>query len=396
MSAVGQIEKCTHARVVALFRDRLCYDDLGDRSALENRNVEEALLRGWLAKQDVSEPLINRALHELNRVATDTSKHLYDRNKEVYDLLRYGVKVQPGAGENRVTVWLIDWKRPENNHFAVAEEVTVKGADAKASTKRPDVVIYINGIALGVLELKRSTVSVAEGIRQNLDNQKKEFIQPFFSTMQWVMAGNDTEGLRYATIETPEKYYLRWVENGGPYASEPNLLDRHLLQVCRKARLLELIHDFVVFDAGTKKLCRQNQYFGVKAAQEFIQRREGVVTYKEYLEKIAQLTKEATMPGGGSGGYPANVKTVAQRALYNNLGKDEELALAVDAAIQSSRMDDWRGNAMKTKRVHQGGTRSGEVRDACRGNSLPSGHGTGWLPAGSSVRPDSGTGEAPE
>ena len=163
-----------------------------------------------------------------------------------------------------MTVWLIDWKHPENNHFAIAEEVTVKGADAKASTKRPDVVLYVNGIALGVLELKRSTVSVAEGIRQNLDNQKKEFIQPFFSTMQWVMAGNDTEGLRYATIETPEKYYLRWVEESGPHAAEPNLLDRHLLQVCEKARFLELIHDFVVFDAGTKKLCRQNQYFGVQ------------------------------------------------------------------------------------------------------------------------------------
>jgi type I restriction enzyme R subunit len=57
------------------------------------------------------------------------------------------------------------------------------------------------------------------------------------------------------------------------------------------------------------------------------------------------------MPGGGPGGYPATVKTAAQRALYNNLGKDEGPALAVDAAIQRSRMDGWRGNAMKTKRV---------------------------------------------
>ena len=139
--------------------------------------------------------------------------------------------------------------------------------------------IYVNGIALGVLELKRSTVSVAEGIRQNLDNQKKEFIQPFFSTLQLVMAGNDTEGLRYATIETPEKYYLKWVEDCGPFAGEPNLLDRHLLQVCAKARLLELIHDFVVFDAGIKKLCRQSQYFGVKAAQDFVRRREGGIIW---------------------------------------------------------------------------------------------------------------------
>ncbi len=130
-----------------------------------------------------------------------------------------------------------------------------------------------------MLELKRSTVSVAEGIRQNLDNQKKEFIQPFFSTMQWLMAGNDTEGLRYAAIETPEKYWLRWVEETGLHAAEANLLDRHILQVCDKARLLELMHDYVVFDAGTKKLCRQNQYFGVKAAQDFIHRREGGIIW---------------------------------------------------------------------------------------------------------------------
>ena len=91
--------------------------------------------------------------------------------------------------------------------------MTVPAADAKAHTKRPDVVLYVNGIALGVLELKRSTVSVAEGIRQNLDNQKKVFIEPFFSTMQLVMAGNDTEGLRYGAIETPEKYYLTWKED---------------------------------------------------------------------------------------------------------------------------------------------------------------------------------------
>ena len=96
-------------------------------------------------------------------------------------------------GEQNVTVWLIDWKNPDNNDFAIAEEVTVTGEN----TKRPDLVLYVNGIALGVLELKRSTVSVTEGIRQNLDSQKKEFIQPFFSTVQLVLAGNDTEGLRY-------------------------------------------------------------------------------------------------------------------------------------------------------------------------------------------------------
>ncbi len=286
MTPIGQTEKHTQARIVALFQQRLGYDYLGAWQDRDNRNIEPQLLTDWLSKQGVSEALIKRALHELTRVAGDASKSLYDRNREVYGLLRYGVKLLPAMGENKVTVWLIDWTQPLNNHFAIAQEVSVKGADlgilamvAKASSKRPDIVLYINGIALGVLELKRSTVAVAEGIRQNLDNQKKEFIQPFFSTLQWVMAGNDSEGLRYATIETQEKYYLRWVEETGPYATEDNLLDRHVLQVCDKARLLELMHDFVVFDAGTKKLCRQNQYFGVKAAQDFIRRREGGILW---------------------------------------------------------------------------------------------------------------------
>jgi len=280
MSTVGQVEKKTQSRVVALLRDRLNYRYLGnwaDRAG--NANIEPECLGAWLAAQGVAPALASRAIFELQKVSGDTSQSLYDRNRAVYRLLRYGVKLKPEVGENTVTVWLIDWQRPEANDFAFAEEVTVKAANAKASPKRPDIVLYINGLALGVLELKRSTTSVSEGIRQNLDNQKKEFIQPFFSTLQWVMAGNDSEGLRYGTIDTPEKYYLRWVEDGGEFAHESNLLDRHLLQVCRPARLLELIHDFVVFDAGTKKLCRQNQYFGVKAAQEFIARREGGIIW---------------------------------------------------------------------------------------------------------------------
>ena len=142
-------------------------------------------------------------------MATDQSRSLYDINRSVYDLLRYGVKVKADVGEQTQTVWLIDWKNPATNHFAIAEEVAVKAgtSDGKTFGKRPDVVIYVNGIALGVLELKRSTVSVSEGIRQNLDNQKPVFIQRFFTAMQMIMAGNDTEGLRYGVIGTKEKYW---------------------------------------------------------------------------------------------------------------------------------------------------------------------------------------------
>ena len=276
MSTVGQIEKKTQQRVVKLFHEELGYDYLGDwTDRAGNRNIEPELLRASLKKQGVVEALIIRALHALEKAAGDTSKPLYDRNRAVYDLLRYGVKVKAEVGENMQTIWLIDWSQPENNHFAIAEEVTVQTADTKAHPKRPDLVLYVNGIALGVLELKRSTVSVAEGIRQNLDNQKKEFIQPFFSTVQFVMAGNDTEGLRYGAIETKEKYYLARKE---PSKVE-NLHDRALIQLCAKPRFLELVHDFLLFDAGTKKLCRHNQYFAVRESQQFIKRREGGIIW---------------------------------------------------------------------------------------------------------------------
>src|SRR3989304_3152335 len=226
MSSVGQIEKGTQARVVKLFRHTLRYDFLGDWIDREdNRNIEPELLSAFLKTQGHDESLITKVLYQLEKAAGDTSKSLYNRNRAVYKLLRYGVKVKADVGENTQTVWLIDWKRPLENQFGIAEEVTVTAADPKAPGKRPDVVIYVNGLALGGLELKRSTISVAEGIRQNLDNQKKVFIEHFFSTMQVVMAGNDTEGLRYATIQTPEKYYLKWKED----SATENLLDRALI-----------------------------------------------------------------------------------------------------------------------------------------------------------------------
>jgi type I restriction enzyme R subunit len=276
MPDIGELERKTQHRIVRLFRDDLGYAYLGnwiDRP--DNANIESGLLSAWLKRRGLDEVSATRALRELDRAAGDTNRSLYDRNRDVYGLLRYGVKVRPAVGENMETVWLIDWEHPEENDFAIAEEVAIPAKVPGAYAKRPDIVVYINGIALAVLELKRSTISVSEGIRQNLDSQKKDFIEHFFSSMQWVMAGNDTEGLRYGTIQTPEKYYLAWKEEG----PTENRLDRALSQVCEKARFLELVHDFIVFDAGTKKLCRHSQYFGVRAAQVAAKQREGGIIW---------------------------------------------------------------------------------------------------------------------
>jgi type I restriction enzyme R subunit len=277
VSTVGQRELLTQQRVVAFFKEALGYAYLGHwKDRPDNRNVEQALLTDWLKRRGHSDKIIGKVLFELGKAAAlGGSKTLYDANREVYGLLRYGVKVRPDVGEQNITVWLIDWTNPLKNNFAIAEEVTVAGENSK----RPDLVLYVNGIALGVLELKRSIVSVTEGIRQNLDSQTKTFIRPFYATVQLVMAGNDTEGLRYGVIETPEKYWLRWKEPDVHSDAGDNPLLRELGQLCAKERLLEIVHDFIVFDAGIKKICRHNQYFGVRAAQARVKRREGGIIW---------------------------------------------------------------------------------------------------------------------
>ena len=277
MSTVGQHEIHTQRRVIAFFQNVLEYTYLGNWQDREiNCNIEEGLLTNWLKHQGHSEKIIGKALFEVNKnAALSGSRTLYDANREFYERLRYGVRIKPDVSESTNTVWLIDWDSPANNHFAIAEEVTVSGENVK----RPDLVLYVNGIALGVLELKRSIVSVTEGIRQNLDNQKKKFIRPFFTTVQILMAGNETEGLRYSVIETPEKFWLRWKEAKAHSQTNDNPLLHELSQICQKDRLLEIIHNFMVFDAGIKKTCRHNQYFGVRAAQTKVQRREGGILW---------------------------------------------------------------------------------------------------------------------
>ena len=275
MAQIGQKERETQNRVVANFRSALGYTYLGNREHREgNSNIEETELRAFLMASGYSGAVIGRAVHSLRQAAQQTDP--YDANRDVYALLRYGIKVKPEMGEQTVTVWPINWVNVLANRFGVAEEVTVDGQN----DKRPDVVVYVNGIALGVLELKRSSVSIGEGIRQNISSQKKEFIQPFFSTVQLVMAGSDSQGLMYGTVQTPEKYFLKWKEESVPAdPHDPHPLDTQLGQMLGKTRLLELLRDFVVFDHGVKKLCRPNQYFGVKAAQAAVRDNRGGVIW---------------------------------------------------------------------------------------------------------------------
>ena len=176
MNTVGQIERLTQNRIVRLFRDELKYTYLGNwEDRTNNSNIEEELLTNYLAKKGYSPTLITKALYEIRVTANNYNESLYTNNKNIYKLLRYGVQVKAKAGENYEPVKLIDWKEPEENDFAIAEEVTIQGN----REKRPDIVLYVNGIALGVLELKRSTVSIGDGIRQSIVTSRKSLSVPF-------------------------------------------------------------------------------------------------------------------------------------------------------------------------------------------------------------------------
>src|SRR5258707_9434279 len=151
MNVVGQPERATQNRVIGLFRDELGYRYLGDWTDRDgNSNIDEGLLSAWLIKTGYSPLQIGVALYKVRVEADNHSRTLYGNNQTVYNLLRYGVPVKTEAGKVTETVHLINWHEPEANDFAVAEEVTLKGDH----DRRPDIVLYLNGIAVGVLELK--------------------------------------------------------------------------------------------------------------------------------------------------------------------------------------------------------------------------------------------------
>ena len=291
--SIGEPEKITQAKVIAFFKDRdiLDYTYLGNLEDKANTNIKEDLLRAYLQSCGYSQVLIDGAVQQLVKAAGDMTRGIYDANKTVYSLMKYGAKVKPAPLASEETVFFYDAEHPTNNHFTIAEEVTV----IMTQEKRPDIVIYLNGIAVAVIELKKSSVSVSTGIRQNLTNQKNMFIQPFFSTMQFCMAGNETEGLRYGTLLTKEKFYMEWKPDGfRDHEDERSATDVRIENECDqiegklfkqlyamfdKERFIDLIENFVVFDKGIKKVCRYNQYYGIKRAQMRVAKDKGGIIW---------------------------------------------------------------------------------------------------------------------
>ncbi len=277
MSKQPRSERNSQNRVVKLFTNTLGYTYLDNWHKREkNRNIEAELLFKNLLRRGYTTAQISAALLELE-TAAGIMGTLYQSNLKTYQLLRYPIKVKTAVDKPYEDVSLIDWGNPDNNDFGIAEEVTLKGG----YQRRPDLVLYINGIAIGVIELKRSSVEIADGIRQLITNQEPIFNEAFFSTVQLVFAGNDAQGVRYGTTGTPEQFFVEWKDQTKSAMGniEGELLDKPLAQICNKATMLDLLRNFIIFDAGQKKVPRPHQFAGIKAAQERIRIREGGVIW---------------------------------------------------------------------------------------------------------------------
>lgn len=221
---------------------------------------------------------INKAIEALDRPLTEG---LIKVNEKIYDeiILKKSLEefLEDGTKKN-FSLQYIDWENPKNNVFHFTQEFVVEKQDqsTKEKTKRPDIVLFVNGIPFCVIELKASSVSLKQGISQMIGNQKKENIPHLFKYVQLVLAGNTRE-VRYATTGTPAKFWAVWKEEErldveslvtGRLATE---LDRTIISLLNLDRVLEIIREYTLFDNNIKKVARYQQYFGIKKTLERIQ-----------------------------------------------------------------------------------------------------------------------------
>lgn len=266
-------------------------------------------------KYKFSASTIGQAMADLNE---DLVTGLISTNERIYDLLTLGKSYQENMvdGTKRsFDIKYIDFEHPENNDFYVTEEFSVLRMNGK-DYARPDIVLFVNGIPLAVIECKDASVPIIQAISQNIRNQKPDYIPQLFKFIQIVMAANKNE-TKYATCGTPDKFWSTWNEQ---YVEKQNELldkivigrqvtkqDRDIISLFEKERFLELIKDFIIFEAGTKKICRYQQYFAVKAMLERIKhdKKGGVVWHTQgsgksitmvYITKKLMEDKEIQNP----------------------------------------------------------------------------------------------------
>ena len=213
---------------------------------------------------------------------------LYTANKTVHELICGGKSMEedlPNGTRQSFDIGFIDFEHPENNIFQVTDEFEVERTNGKFA--RPDIVVLINGIPVVVIECKKSSVDVMEGVTQNIRNWGPDYIPQLFQYSQLVIAMNPDKVL-YGTCGTPAKYFVSWHENDNNWHDEwcrkcsPDgeirEQDRALVSLLHPERLLDLIQNFIIYDNNVKKVARYKQYFAVKKCMNRILLRDNAGT----------------------------------------------------------------------------------------------------------------------
>lgn len=291
------------------------------RGRLDGVVLEDVLAERILALNEVrqrgrrhavTESAAREAVDRIKGLCANLSEGLLTANSRVTDMLRLGTSVDmtiEGETKGR-QLKFIDWETPANNRFHMTAEFAVR-RERREDTRRPDIVLFVNGLPLVVIEVKRSAIGVAEGISQMIRNQNPDGEIPrLFVPAQLLIAANDSEP-RYATTGTPAPFWSHWREeglsegemhslvnkgldpeeaariwtdfsphrqaheglmDGGAGGRFPNELDRTLIGLASPERLLKLVRGFILFDNGIKKVARYQQYFGVEKTLERVRR----------------------------------------------------------------------------------------------------------------------------
>lgn len=278
--------------LVKRFQEELGYTYLGNWQYAKGANVNnmgvanspilDDEVRSFLKEQGRTEMQIEDVLVKLKdkaRLGDSKMSSLIQCNTDLYDTLIMGIKSQPSPEENHEDVMFFDFDHPQNNHFAIAEEVSFIDP-LLGKNKRPDIVVYVNGIALAVIELKRSLVNYEEGIKQHLSNER-DFIPSFFTTTQFTIASNDDVEFRYGTIGTPLPFWCKWKRDTNKVGDTITEKEAYRL-FFDKENFMFFFHYGVLNDGGIKKVLRPHQIYAIKAAAKRMPQKEsGVIWHSQ-------------------------------------------------------------------------------------------------------------------
>ncbi len=225
---------------------------------------------------------IEKAVEDIDEPLTSG---LVSTSEKIYDMLMLGksyVENLPDGNKQSFDIRYIDFENIENNVYHVTEEFSVKCENGK-ETARPDIVLFVNGIPLGVIECKRASLSMNQGMHQMIRNQKPDYIPNLFKFTQILMSTNKNE-TKYATCGTPDKFWSVWKEEKNKWFEEklekvvegriPTNQDKNIVSLFSPKRLLEITKYFILYDVGVKKITRYQQYFAIREILKTVEQKD--------------------------------------------------------------------------------------------------------------------------